>query len=386
LRAQRNVSRAIYSQLPDSNVMVLLNNSNQIVLRGAAPSPSFRQRLMQLAGAAAGGYSLVDQLASEAVSSVAGTATSAAIGGVSDLIHHGSGSSDHGDSGSAPAYSRQEPSSSQTPSPPSGSSGPDFAANAPAGSSACVNVYNNNQVQLTGRAVSATDADRMRQFARQIAGSAATIDDQLATRINGVYSSANPAESTPATPGANAASRGSAVTPGSVVCLNMDNSNSVLLTGTVGSAADLSAVEQSVQSLLGNPRLLDQLNVGAIDAGSRVAATGGTSGLATSTTAGADAPRTAANAAIASPSQPLGTAASGTTTPAAASDLEQALHSIPRLSNVDAELTANSVRLSGSVNTPDDQQTAREIARQYAPGREILDNLTVAARDQGQVP
>ncbi len=92
LRAQRRVSRAIYSQMPNSNVMVFINNNNQIVLRGSAPSPSFRDRLLQLAGAAAGGYSIVDQLASDAVSSAAGAATSAAIGGVGDLIH-GSGSS-----------------------------------------------------------------------------------------------------------------------------------------------------------------------------------------------------------------------------------------------------------------------------------------------------
>ncbi|HEX4664672.1 MAG TPA: hypothetical protein VH196_09765, partial [Terriglobales bacterium] len=82
LMAQRNVSHAIYSQLPSSDVRVLLDGGNQILLRGSAPSPSWRQRLLQLAMGAARGYSVVDQLAANFVGDAAGAATSAAIGGV----------------------------------------------------------------------------------------------------------------------------------------------------------------------------------------------------------------------------------------------------------------------------------------------------------------
>lgn len=63
LLAQREVSRAIYSQAPSSDVRVLLDDGSRIVLRGSAPAPSMRQRLLQAAVGAARGYSVVDQLA-----------------------------------------------------------------------------------------------------------------------------------------------------------------------------------------------------------------------------------------------------------------------------------------------------------------------------------
>jgi hypothetical protein len=75
LVAQKNVSRAIFLGDASSNVFVSLDNANRIVLRGSAPSASWRQRLLQVATAAAGGYTILDQLALTAVGSAASSLT-----------------------------------------------------------------------------------------------------------------------------------------------------------------------------------------------------------------------------------------------------------------------------------------------------------------------
>ncbi len=392
LEAQRNVSRSIYSQMPSSHVIVLVNNANQLVLRGSAPGPSMKSRLLHLATAAAGGYGIVDQLAANAVGSAASGVTSAAIGGVSDLIH-GSGSRqdnsgnyngqqgpppDNGAYGPPPGVYGPPPDNTQgnygpppdngssSYGPPSGGYGsnasaaePYSASNGPSGnglmqgSNACVNVYSNSQVLLTGQAGSQVDAERLLQFAQQLGGSNATVLNQLATRTNGTFQ--NAALVPEMIFDANRLS--SMVTAGSVVCVNVDNANAMLLTGTVGSPAELTKVEQTMQPLLGTSRLMDQLTTGTLRA---------------------SRPNADTSAENNPPLSPRDNAQG----PAAASQVEQALHSIPELSNVDAEVVASEVRLSGSVDTPEAERVAREIAQQYAPGRSIVDNLSVTKREQ----
>ncbi len=149
------------------------------------------------------------------------------------------------------------------------------------------------------------------------------------------------------------------LTPGSNVCVNVSNSNEVLLTGTVASGTELSAAERAAQPLVAGARLTDQLTIGTVNSGTAAANTGG-----------AGAPS----------AQPSASAASNAGTSTADSELEIALHSVPRLSNVDAAVTTDSVRLTGTVNTSQDDQMARDVARQHAPGRSIVDNVTVAGR------
>lgn len=376
LQAQRNVSRSIYSQMPNSHVIVVVNKANQLVLRGSAPTPSFKRRLLGLAMSAAGGYGVVDQLAANMVGSAAGGVTSAAIGGVADLIH-GSGSRPDNSSpydqqgpppengyGSPSAYRRPPDdngpppadsySSSNTPSTNNGygARGANASSNngLMPGSNACVNVSNIHQVLLTGQTASRLDRSRLAQFALQLAGTNATVLDQLATRANGsLEGTINPQEDLPETI-LNANALTGLVTPGSVVCVNADSDNALLLTGTVGSSAELASVERSLQALVGNARLVDQLTTGKLD---------------DTQARGAVSPATTRNTA-----RPGG------------SEVEQALHSIPRLSNVDAEVSGGTVRLSGSVDNLEDAQVAQEIARQYAPGRSVIDALTVTRREQ----
>lgn len=385
LQAQRNVSRSIYSQLPNSHVIVLVDKAGQLVLRGSAPTPSFKRRLLGLAMSAAGGYGIVDQLAANVVGSAAGSVTSAAIGGVSDLIHGSGSRQDSGapydqqgpppDSASGaygpPSPYGPPPSNGGPPpadgasglnappadngsnpyAPPNGSPSPDDGSNSGlrAGSNACVNVSNSHQASLTGQAGSQLDRDRLEQFAQQLAGTNATVLDQLATRANGAYANAGNPQDLPPETILNAADLTGLVTPGSVVCVNADNSNAVYLTGTVGSSAELASVEQRLQPLLGDARLVDQLTTGTL------------------TSRGPEASPTAT---------PANTGGS------AESEVKQALHSIPRLSNVDAAVGSTTVRLSGSVETPEDEQVAREIAQQYAPGKSVIDSLTVTGREQ----
>jgi osmotically-inducible protein OsmY len=361
LQAQRKVSQAIYSQLPSSNVMVLLNNNNQIVLRGSATSPGLRSRLLQLAGAAAGGYSIVDQLASDAVSSAAGSAASAAVGGIGSGIGslvHGSGSSDSGyngySSGSSNSGYSNYPSSSggsvaSNTYGSSGSSGSYYASNPSLaglqpGTNGCVNVYN-SQVVITGQAASQTDADALRQVAQQLGGANTTIVNQLT--VNG-----SPVANSTSTM-ANSAASSSLLSPGSVVCMNADNNNQVLLTGSVASAGELGTVERTLQPMVGKERLVDQINT--------------PNGTVASAGSGASA---ASNS---------GTVSASSASPAVTQTrVQEAVHSLPRLSNVDAEVSANQVRLSGSVPSRDDDDDARDIAQQYAPGYDVVDNLTIS--------
>ena len=359
LRAQRDVGRAIYSQMPASNVAVLLSDAGQIVLRGSAPSPSLRSRLLELAMGAAGGYPIVDQLVSE----FAGDVASAAAGKVSDMIH---GNPD--DNGS---YRQRV--SNAVPQSASGSPAPSEpgAANTTAfdgGSRACASVANNNRVILTGQTTSQANAEMLRQFALQLGGVSAALDDQLVTRSNGASGTGSLPPSAPA----NATV---ALTPGSTVCVNMSAGNDVLLTGTVASPTELSIVERAAQPLAAGARLSDQLTIGTLPPNPSVAEMGGVSGAAVSTATSA----AAANApAVAGTVE--GSVAANTGVPSVEGELEQALHSVPRLANVDVQLTGDTVRLSGTVDTTQDEQTARDITRQYAPGRSIVDNLTVAGR------
>ncbi|HVH88323.1 MAG TPA: BON domain-containing protein [Terriglobales bacterium] len=362
LLAQRNVSHAIYSQLPSSDVRVLLDSGNRIVLRGSAPSPSWRQRLLQLAMGAASGYSVVDQLASNLVGDAASAATSAAIGGVSDLIH-GSRAKDN-----VPetAYAPPPDSVPQAPAYPQQAL-PNSDAEAmnsvlDPGSNACVNLSSSSQILLTGQVASQPSADLIRRFAHQLASSSAVVTDQLAVRTTGVPAAANvsvPSAATAAqdvasTSGAgitaDASSPATMVSPGSTVCVT-ENHGEIFLTGTVGSTAELGTVENAVQPLVGNGRLLDNLTIAGMNSGTQIA---------TSTPAG--------NV--------------GSTPPTQQSEVEQALHSIPRLSNVNVQVMGDGVHLSGSVDTMQDDQMAADVARQYAPGRPVLDNLAVANRTQ----
>jgi|tagenome__1003787_1003787.scaffolds.fasta_scaffold20961630_1 osmotically-inducible protein OsmY len=390
LAAQREVSHAIYSQLPSSDVRVLLDSGNQIVLRGSAPSPSWRQRLLQLAMGAARGYSVVDQLAANFVGEAAGAATSAAIGGVSDLIH-GSGVRDRGNENAsgpppdssaqappypqqAPAYSQQASSYPQPPSPypqqalPNSDSETVVSALDP-GSNACVNLADADRVLLTGQVASQPSAELIRRFAQQLVSPSALVVDQLAVRTAGIPSTGNAQQDVATTSGAStpapgttvagssaAGSAASANSPaptvstGSTVCVT-ENKGEVFLTGTVGSTTDLGTVESAVQPLVGGGRLLDQLTIASMNPGSQAAAS--------------------APVANAGPSQPT-----------QQSEVEQALHSIPRLSNVNVQVAADGVHLSGSVDTPQDDQMASDVARQYAPGRPVVDNVTVARASQ----
>jgi hypothetical protein len=111
-------------------------------------------------------------------------------------------------------------------------------------------------------------------------------------------------------------------------------------------------VESAVQPLVGSGRLLDHITIGSVNSGTEVAA------------ASAAAPNT------------------GPTPLPQQSEVEQALHSIPRLANVNVQVATDGVHLSGSVDTTQDDQMAADVARQYAPGRPVLDNLAVANHTQ----
>ena len=364
LRAQKDVSHAIYSALPTSNVAVLLNDAGQIVLRGAAPNPSLRSRLLELAIGAAGGTPIVDELAANFVGDVASAATSAAIGGVSDLIHGRSNDNRSDQPPSDPTQRAYAP-----PSEPAATTGATAVSALDPGSSACVNVTS-NQVLLTGQATSQASAALVRRFARQLGGTGATLNDQLATRSTGNSSAAPPASGmtgdldTDATAGGAAAT--ALVAAGSNVCVNANRGDEVLLTGTVGSPSELTAVERAAQPLVASARLMDQLTIGTLEARADVAADAGTRSSAESMTS--DQPPAAA------------AMASDTGVQATQSELEQVLHAIPRLSNVDVAMSAEGVRLTGMVDTSQDEQMARDIARQHAPGQSIVDNITVAGR------
>lgn len=354
LMAQREVSRAIYSQAPGSDVRVLLDNGNRILLRGSAPTPSLKQRLLQVAMGAARGYSVVDELAANLVSDAAGAATSAAIGGVSDLIHgHGSSPRDTGpqsfpepgpDSGQqAPAYSQQALPNSDRET---------MATVLDPGSNACVNLSSSSQTLLTGQVASQSSAELIRRFAHQLASPSVPLVDQLAVRTTGIPDSGNAPQDVRGGSSADTANTSSppiALSPGSTVCVG-ENSGQIFLTGTVGSTAELGAVENAVQPLVGNGRLLDQLTIGTVSSGTQIAA--------------------------ASPPANI------ETTPVQQNEVEQALHSVPRLANVNVQVAADGVHLSGSVDTAQDDQMAADLAREYAPGRAVLDNMTVANRIQ----
>ncbi len=366
LLAQRNVSRAIYSQLPNSDVRVLVDGGNQILLRGSAPTPSWRQRLLQLAMGAANGYSVVDQLASNLVGDAASAATSAAIGGVSDLIHGSGGKDNNPETAYAPPPDSpaQPPMYSQQALPNSDSE-PMVSALDP-GSNACVNLSSASQVLLTGQVSSQPSADLIRRFAHQLANASAVVTDQLAVRTNGApsapnnmpqdsasTSSANPAANTnpPASTNPPVSTNASTtVSPGSTVCVT-ENNGQILLTGTVGSTVDLDSVESAVQPLVGSGRLLDHLTIAAINSGAQVAASAPSSNTES-------------------------------TPPAEQSEVEQAVHSIPRLANVNVQVAPDGVHLSGSVDTAQDDQMAMDVARQYASGRPVLDNLSIPNRTQ----
>ena len=391
LVAQREVSRAIYSQLPSSNVRVLLDGGSQIVLRGSAPTPSLRQRLLQLAVGAARGYSVVDQLAAQFVGDAASAATSAAIGGVSDLIHGSGAKNSSRASGPEPSLdpAAQPPVSSQPALPQSDVDA--LAGVLEPGSNACVNVHNFSQVLLTGGLASQSSAELIRRFAHQLSSPSAVVTDQLAvagspagagvaaagmqvgtadvhsagnarqdgasTSDTGITASAN----SPPTP----LSRGSTLSPGSTVCVTENNSE-LFLTGTVGSPADLGTVQDAVQPLVGNRRLLDHLTIAGLNSRTEPPTVAGSP-------AAADA---AADEVLVT-----GDAVAGNTPPPVQqNEVEQALHSIPRLANVNVQVAADGVHLSGLVDTTQDDQMAAELARQYAPGRPVLDKVAVTNR------
>ncbi len=332
LHAQRNVSHAIYSAFPTSNVAVLLTDAGQIVLRGAAPSPSVRSTLLQLAMTAAGGYPIIDQLAADFVGDAARAAANAAVGGVSDRLH------DNGSSSNERSAASQYANTSAAPSDPNA-----VAALEP-GTSACVNV-SNAQVLLTGQAESQEGADLIRQFAHQVGGPAAALNDQLTATGSATSAAAQQPSASPSNPTSNLAPAAAAVTPGSSVCVNVRSPGEVLLSGTVASPQEATAVEQAAKPLVASAHLNDQLTMGSL-------------GAVQSSTASV--------------------ATSGET--ADESTLAQSLHAIPRLSNVDASVSSDSVRLTGTVDTSQDDQMARDIARQHAPGLSVVDQITVAGR------
>jgi hypothetical protein len=195
-----------------------------------------------------------------------------------------------------------------------------------------------------------------------LASPSVAVVDQLAVRTNGIPSAGNAPQAAMSASGPGTASSPSAPTtvmsPGSAVCVS-ENSGALFLTGTVGSTAELGAVENSVEPLVGSGRLLDHLTIGSMNSGIQVAA-----GSVVAESAGA-APPTPNNIA---------------TTPAPQNAVEQALHSIPRLANVNVQVAADGLHLSGSLDTTQDEQMAADLARQYASGREVLDNVTVASR------
>lgn len=388
LMAQRQVGRAIYSQLPGSNVLVLLGGGNQILLRGSAPTPSLRQRLLQLAIEAASGYSVVDQLAAQFVGEAASTATNAAIGGVSDLIH---GSRDKESDRESDRQSGTEP----PPSYASAAPPPDYSSSAPPpvssqqalpnreseamagvlepGSNACVNVHSSGDVVLRGGVSSQSSAELVRRFAHRLSSTSAVVTDQLAVRTAGVPSAGNASQEVASDPGtgitpgessaSNALTQYPTLSPGSTVCVT-ENNGQLFLTGTVGSTADLGTVENAVQPLVGGGRLLDHLTIASTNSGTAQQAT---------------SPASLGAAADTAPPQG-GAVATNVAEPTQQSEVEQALHSIPRLSNVNVQVSADGVHLSGSVDTTQDEQMAAEVARQYASGRPVVDNLAVANR------
>lgn len=351
LLAQRDVSRAIYSQLPHSDVRVLLDSGNQIVLRGSATAPSLRQRLLQLAVGAARGYSVVDQLAANLMGDAASAATSAAIGGVSDLIH-GSGNKNAESDGTSPPppVSANQPTAYAQAPPSNGGDG--MPSILEPGSNACANLSNSNQLVLTGQVGSQPSAELVRGFARKISNPSTTVIDQLAVRSSGAsYGGNSPQNAAGATNGGLAAGSSlPALSPGSTVCLT-ENDGSLLLTGTVGSTAELGTVEDAVGSLVGPGRLVDQLTIANMNSAAQVAAS----------PLSADEPASATQ----------------TQSPSVQSEVEQAVHSIPRLAGVDVQVMADGVHLSGSVDTSQDAQSAADLAREYAPGRPVVNSLVV---------
>ena len=357
--AQQHVESAFTSELPNYPISVFVNNANQIVMRGSVPGPSWKQRLLGLATAAAGGYGLVDQLASDAVTSAAGSATSAAIGGIGGLLHHDS--SDSGSSGynnysatpspsgsynSTPAYGAPSaaPDNSSYNNPPSYSGGSYSNSRSAipvalaAGSNVCINVNANNQLLLTGQVPSQLDAQRVEQFASRLASRNATIINQLAGMTPDAAGAAT----------ANAPSAASSVynavapiSSGSTVCVNSSN-NQLMLTGTVPTQADAYNVEQAAAQLAGSANaVVNQLT------------TSGTGAAPINDTAGD-----------------------------LQSGLQRALGGYAALSSVSASVSADTVLLTGSVGNDQDRQMARQIAQSYAGGRRVVDNMAVATGRQ----
>jgi osmotically-inducible protein OsmY len=217
-----------------------------------------------------------------------------------------------------------------------------------------VNLANSSQVLLTGQVASQPSADLIRRFARQLASPSAVVTDQLAVRTTGVPSAANAPQDVAGTSGAGTTASANpaptVMSSGSTVCVT-ENNGEVFLTGTVGSTADLGTVENAVQPLVGKGRLVDHITIGSMNSATQIAA-----------------------------SAPVDNSAS---TPAAQqTEVEQALHSIPRLANVNVQVAADGVHLSGSVDTTQDDQMAADLARQYVAARSVVDNLEVANRTQ----
>ena len=60
--------------------------------------------------------------------------------------------------------------------------------------------------------------------------------------------------------------------------------------------------------------------------------------------------------------------------------IEAALRDDPSLSNVNVNVTENTVELTGSVENGQDRQNVLGIAQSYAGGRRVVDRLTVKGR------
>jgi osmotically-inducible protein OsmY len=315
----------------------------------------------------------VDQLAANLVGNAAGAATTAAISGVGNLIH-GSSGRDSGPESSPEMAQHSRANGEQSPSNndreamagvqqdlPNSDSGTMPVVLEP-GSNACINPSNSTQVLLTGQVASQPSADLIRRFAHQLANPGAAVVDQLAVRTNGVASAGSAPQPVSDARGAGTGSSANApatfVSPGSAICVS-ENNGALFLAGTVGSTAELGAVENAVEPMVGSGRLLVHLIIGSMSSGTQVAAS---TAVGTATTT--PLPN---NAATSLDSQ---------------NAVEQALHSVPSLANVNVQLAADGLHLSGSVDTTQDEQMAADLARQYAAGRTILDNVTVANRAQ----
>jgi osmotically-inducible protein OsmY len=260
---------------------------------------------------------------------------------------------------------------------------------------------------LTGQAASQGGAELIRQFAVAVASPSSNFDDQLAVRSTGDTQSPVPpggaAENGANPPPVAGPDSGAAVSPGSNVCVNVSDNSEVLLTGTVGSPADLATVERAAQPLLGSERLIDQLTIADLSAGRgamQPGAVGNSNAVAPYANAAVPPPISGANR-QAQPPAPGALASAGpnaqptaagapnpaitnpqTSLPVAQNQVEQALHSLPRLSNVNVDVSGDAIRLSGSVPTMADEHAAKDLAQQYAPGKPVLENMTITGAVQ----